>query len=357
MGLTAPSVTVDPSSKSAQNGQKVTFTAEAIGSPQPGAQWQVSSDGGKTWTDVAATKTDTDTANTTSTELTVTANAANNGNLYRCVFTNSQGHANSKNAKLTLATNLEISIEPTSITALVGETVRFTAKALGRPAPKEQWQISTDGGKAFRNIAGATSPTLTLTASTENAGDEYRAIFASSRGSQISQVATLNVNFSPIHIILDLKGMTLPPTATLDSKIDSGGFTELVYDFGGSRHYRFVFKDGSGWDSYSTYQDFKLTSSITMDYNTQWQITGSQRTYYGADGKVDKYEVYENQPGGGFTLTTCLYNDPSFQDSMHPTSKTITEVNADQKVTGQTTVIYSYSEDGELVSETTKKAD
>ena len=46
-----------------------------------------------------------------------------------------------------------------------------------------QWQVSSDSGKTFTDISGATSTTLTLSNVTAGMnGDEYRAVFTNSIG-------------------------------------------------------------------------------------------------------------------------------------------------------------------------------
>ena len=44
-----PSVTSQPQSLTVNEGQSASFTAAASGNPTPGVQWQVSTDGGNTW--------------------------------------------------------------------------------------------------------------------------------------------------------------------------------------------------------------------------------------------------------------------------------------------------------------------
>src|SRR5690242_19928149 len=68
---------------------------------------------------------------------------------------------------------------PVNQTACVNTRVTFTPAATGNPAPTVQWQVNMNGG--FRNIPGATSPTLTFTF-TIAGGLEYRAIFTNSAG-------------------------------------------------------------------------------------------------------------------------------------------------------------------------------
>jgi uncharacterized repeat protein (TIGR01451 family) len=89
----APAITAQPANQNVTASQTATFTAAASGSPPPSVQWQVSSDGGATWTNLSGA---------TSPTLTFTAQLAQNGNLYRAVFTNACGDATSNAAQLTV---------------------------------------------------------------------------------------------------------------------------------------------------------------------------------------------------------------------------------------------------------------
>jgi hypothetical protein len=70
--------------------------------------------------------------------------------------------------------------------------VTFTAAADGSPAPTMRWQVSTDGGASFTDLPGATSTTLSLTATLDLSGDLYRAVFSNLAGSATA-AATLTV--------------------------------------------------------------------------------------------------------------------------------------------------------------------
>ena len=62
------------------------------------------------------------------------------------------------------------------------------------PAPTVQWQVSTDGGTTFTNIAGATSTTYSFTPTTAENGYEYQAVFTNMAGTVTSNPATLTVD-------------------------------------------------------------------------------------------------------------------------------------------------------------------
>jgi hypothetical protein len=87
----APVVTTNPVSQTATSGT-VTFTAAASGSPTPNVQWQVSTNGGASFSNISGA---------TSTSLNVTVSASVNGNQYRAVFTNTCGTATTTPAILT----------------------------------------------------------------------------------------------------------------------------------------------------------------------------------------------------------------------------------------------------------------
>jgi hypothetical protein len=77
---------------------------------------------------------------------------------------------------------------------VAGQTASFTAAADGTPAPAVRWQVSTDGGASFADLAGATAATLSFVPTSVSAsGTEYRAVFTNSAGSATSAAATLTV--------------------------------------------------------------------------------------------------------------------------------------------------------------------
>ncbi len=180
----APVVTTNPVSETVNAGQTATFTAAASGNPAPAVQWQVSTNGGSTFTNIAAA---------TSPTLSFTTTAGQNGNEYRAVFTNSVGSATTTAATLTVDTAPVVTTNPLSETVNAGQTATFTAAASGNPAPAVQWQVSTNGGSTFTNIAAATSPTLSFTTTAGQNLNEYRAVFTNSAGSATTTAATLTV--------------------------------------------------------------------------------------------------------------------------------------------------------------------
>jgi immunoglobulin I-set domain protein len=90
----APVITVNPASQTVMAGSNVSFMAAAGGTPTPTVQWQTSTDGGQSWTNLAGA---------TSTILSLpNVSTSVNGYEYRAVFSNSAGTAFTNAATLTV---------------------------------------------------------------------------------------------------------------------------------------------------------------------------------------------------------------------------------------------------------------
>lgn len=192
----APLITAQPQSRSVSAGASVSFSAAASGSPAPTARWQLSSDGGRTWADIAGATADS---------YAFVALGSENGFEYRAVFTRSGRSSTTSPATLTVtSSSVEsptaavlgpvVTLQPASQTVEPGAQVSFTAAASGSPDPSVQWQVSTDGGGSWANVSGATSGTVSFTAASGENGDEFRAVFANSGGSAQTAAATLTVD-------------------------------------------------------------------------------------------------------------------------------------------------------------------
>ena len=88
-----PSITLQPTNATACENGTALFTAGANGTPAPTVQWQVSTNGGTTWSNIVGV---------TSTTLSFDVNASQNGNEYRAQFANSVGTTNTSAATLTV---------------------------------------------------------------------------------------------------------------------------------------------------------------------------------------------------------------------------------------------------------------
>ncbi|MGW1439894.1 hypothetical protein ACWD7M_32195 [Streptomyces griseus] len=89
----SPLVTRAPADLAAEDGEEVTLTAAAAGSPEPAVRWQVSADGSQTWKDVEGA---------TGPGLTFTARTAQDGYRYRAEFRNDAGTTRTSAVTLTV---------------------------------------------------------------------------------------------------------------------------------------------------------------------------------------------------------------------------------------------------------------
>jgi hypothetical protein len=82
------------------------------------------------------------------------------------VFTSAKGKTTMKVATLTAGTAPAVTAQPADPGPLTAnQEVTLTSAASGSPVPKVQSQVSTDGGRTFTNMKGATKPTYSLVAS------------------------------------------------------------------------------------------------------------------------------------------------------------------------------------------------
>jgi alpha-tubulin suppressor-like RCC1 family protein len=186
----APIITKQPISATVEEGQNAVFEAAATSDPAPTVKWEVSKNGGSTWTAVKEA---------TSPTLTITAaKTSESGNLYRASFKNSIGTTNTEAATLTVRKAPAVTKQPAGATVAEGNDATFEATASGFPAPSVQWEVSEDGGGTWQALEGATTTPLVLQAVTHlQDGNEYRAVFSNPAGSVTTEAATLTVRSPP----------------------------------------------------------------------------------------------------------------------------------------------------------------
>ena len=148
----APAITTNPSDQSVNPGTSVSFIAAASGVPTPTVQWQRSTDGGASFTNIAGA---------TSTTYTFTAAAGDNGNQYRAVFTNVAGTATTTAATLSVGTAPAFT-SADNTTFVVGSAGSFSITTSGVPsatlsrtgAQFPAWLTLTDNGDGTGTLTG-----------------------------------------------------------------------------------------------------------------------------------------------------------------------------------------------------------
>ncbi len=179
-------ITTQPQNATVAEGGTATFKVVASGQ-NLSYQWQVSTNGGSTWSNSPATGSKTAT-------LTVPATMSRNGYKYRCVVKSGSDSVTSSAATLTV-TAPKITAQPKSVTASAGSYVQFSVTATGSNLTY-QWQVSTDGGSTWSNspAEGNKTAALTVPVTASRNGYKYRCIVKSGTASVTSSAATLTVS-------------------------------------------------------------------------------------------------------------------------------------------------------------------
>ena len=176
-------ITSQPSNSTLCAGLQTTFTVGATGTT-PTYQWQESTNGGGTWSNVANGGVYSGATTATLTLTGVTAGMS--GYQYRCIVNGAAtcSAANSTAGTLTVNTAPSITTQPIASTTLcAGGATTYTVAANGT-APAYQWQVSSTGaGGPWTDItnagvySGATTASLTLTGVTAGmTGYLYRCV-------------------------------------------------------------------------------------------------------------------------------------------------------------------------------------
>ncbi|MEO6406018.1 MAG: T9SS type A sorting domain-containing protein [Ferruginibacter sp.] len=158
-----PVINTQPVNSTVCAGTSTSFTVAATGSPLT-YQWQVSTDGGVTYTNVTNVAP---YSNTTTTTLNITNTPAGlNGYRYKA---NVSGGCNplvsSNGAILTVNSSPAITSQPANTAVCAGNNANFSVTATGGGLTY-QWQLSTDNGVTYNDIVGQTSSTLAVTSVT-----------------------------------------------------------------------------------------------------------------------------------------------------------------------------------------------
>ena len=190
----APMVATNPTDQTACDGTSVSFSASANGSPTPTVQWQVSTDGGANFTDLPGE---------TSTTLTFTATASQNGNKYRAVFTNAGGSATTTAATLTVPADTATT-DPADVTVCEGALVSFSTTASGGGPFHYAWTV--DG-----NPYNGDSPSITVNTTGFSQGAHTVTVTTTGFCGSDSQTATLTINNVPPTITVQTPNIVMWP--------------------------------------------------------------------------------------------------------------------------------------------------
>ena len=210
--VTTTVITNQPTAATVCAGNNASFSVTATGATT--YLWQVSTNGGTSFTDVAGA---------TSATLSLTAvTGAMNGNQYRVIINGCPAPLTSNNATLTVQSAAAITGQPADITSCA-TTATFSVTATGIGITY-QWQVSTDGGTTYTNIAGAMGNSITLNNLTGgSSGNKYRVVVLSGTcGAPVtSNAVTAKVGTTPVVVL------TAAPFTAYNPSITGGLYTTV----------------------------------------------------------------------------------------------------------------------------------
>ncbi|MGH9972050.1 MAG: hypothetical protein ACREBG_30255 [Pyrinomonadaceae bacterium] len=186
---------------------------------------------------------------------------------YDVVVTSSLGlTATSNPVTLGLLSSPAITTNPGDTNVCEGATASFTAAASGNPTPTVQWQVSIDGGANFSDISGATSTTLSFTASASQNGNKFRAVFSNSCNSTTTTAATLTVNPPDLAIDKSHTGdFTVGTNGTYTLTLTNAGTCSTTGNITVTdtlpNGLSFVSGTGTGWNCSAVGQDVTCTNA------------------------------------------------------------------------------------------------
>ena len=181
-------ILTQPSGTTAAAGETVKFSVKAVGTEMK-YQWQYRTSTTASWTNATAT-------GATEAIVSVPASLNRDGYQYRCVITDKYGKKVTSTAvTLKVHAALKITKQPAKIAAKTDAGVKFTVTAEGVEL-KYQWETKSAAGTSWSAVSGngATTATLTVKATTDRDGSQYRCVITDKYGAKVtSSAAALSV--------------------------------------------------------------------------------------------------------------------------------------------------------------------
>lgn len=209
----APAFVSLPQAVTVVAAQAAAFEVQASGTPTPAYQWQVSVDGGQSFTNVNG-------ATGKRLELATTV-AADDGKQFRVVASNRAGDLASPAVRLTVQLPPQVTQQPQDlISNASGVAVTVAVAGTGSPAVIVQWQVSRDGGASYQDIAGATAASYTWTPTAADGRRLLRAKLSNAAGTAYSKAVITGKDKRPFTVVWHSFANTyLQAVRWLDSRV------------------------------------------------------------------------------------------------------------------------------------------
>jgi hypothetical protein len=256
--------------------------SESVYNAVPTYQWQLSQDGGATWSDV----TNETLATLSLTGLTI----SDQGNRYRVVVTAitpvETVTLTSDTVTLSiLSPNLAISSQPANTTSDVNAEASFSvvaSESVYSTVPTYHWQLSQDSGATWSDITNATSATLSLTGlTTSDEGNRYRAVVTA-----ITPVETVTLTSDTVTLSIlspNLAISSQPANTTSDVNAEASFSvvaSESVYSTVPTYQWQLSQDSGATWSDITnaTSATLSLTGLTTSDEGNSYRVVVTAAT-------------------------------------------------------------------------------
>ncbi|MGI2336520.1 MAG: YDG domain-containing protein [Dehalogenimonas sp.] len=227
---------------------------------------EISRDNGATWEDIVA-----DTANDGTHNWTVSGTTTSQALIRISAIADSTVNDLSDGV-FAISGIPAVTDDPDNQTITYGNDAVFSTAASGDPSPTIQWQVSTDSGDNWADIAGETSSSLTVVKPPVSlSGNLYHAVFTNTSGTDTSAAATLTVN---------PKTLTVSDVTADDKTYDGDPDTTLTttgYSFGGVESGDTVTLDDSGYSAVFNDKNVGTDKPVTV---SGLALSGSESSNY-----------------------------------------------------------------------------
>ena len=232
-GCQAVSILNQPTNYNACTNTNALFTVSNAG-VNATYQWQVSTNGGASFSDIVGANNDTLLLNN--------VDASMNNNQYKVIISNTCPSTVTSNV-VTLSVNepAEIITQPVAQETCSDENIIFSVSTSGS-GNSYQWQVSSNTGNSFSNISGANNDSLILNnVSAGQNNNQYRVVISSCAAEIVSSNVLLTVN-SPASIIIQPVNNNICNGSTASFNVSASG-TGITYQWQESTDGGITFND------------------------------------------------------------------------------------------------------------------